>query len=310
LVATLTDDSRLKTIALPVFPPRRLYAVPLSDNRILHLGERPLVMGTVNVTPDSFAESSHLVAGGSIDVARAVDAAVRMEAEGADIVDIGGESTRPGAEPVPAAEEAARVVPVIRALGGHLRVPISVDTYKADVARAAVAEGASIVNDISGLRYDPSLARVVAETGVALVLSHTRGWSKTMYVEAEYGDVVAEVAAELRDRVACATRAGVLVERLIVDPGIGFAKRPAHSYGVLAGLAELTRALDRPVLVGASRKSFLRNALADRPATERDWGTAAAVTAAVLAGAHIVRVHAVAEMAQVVRVAEEIRRHA
>jgi dihydropteroate synthase len=293
-----------------VFPLRRLYDVPLPDNRILHLGGRPLVMGILNLTPDSFGESSHLVAGGSIEVARAVDAAVRMEAEGADIVDIGGESTRPGAEPVPSAEEAARVVPVVRALGGRLRIPISVDTYKGDVARAAVAEGASIVNDISGLRYDPELGRAVAETGVALVLMHTRGWSKTMYVEAEYGDVVAEVAAELRDRVACATRAGVLVERLIVDPGIGFAKRPAHSYGVLAGLAELARALDRPVLVGASRKSFLRNALADRPATERDWGTAAAVTAAVLAGAHIVRVHAVAEMAQVVRVAEEIRRHA
>src|SRR5207253_7752749 len=155
--------------------------------------------------------------------------------EGADIVDIGGESTRPGAEPVPAAEEAARVVPVIRALGGRLRIPISVDTYKAVVARAAVAEGASIVNDISGLAYDPDLARAVAETGVALVLMHTRGWSKTMYVEAEYGDVVADVVAELRARVTCATGAGIRVDRLMVDPGIGFAKRPAHSYGVLAG---------------------------------------------------------------------------
>jgi dihydropteroate synthase len=294
-----------------VFPLRRLYDVPLPDNRILHLGGRPLVMGILNLTPDSFGESSHhLVAGGSIDVAGAVDAAMRMEAEGADIVDIGGESTRPGAEPVPSAEEAARVVPVIRALGGRLRIPISVDTYKADVARAAVAEGASIVNDISGLQYDPELARAVAGTGVALVLMHTRGWSKTMYVEAEYGDVVAEVVAELRVRVACATGAGVRVDRLIVDPGIGFAKRPAHSYGVLAGLAELAAALDRPVLVGTSRKSFLRDAVAGRPAPERDWGTAAAVTAAVLAGAHAVRVHAVAAMAQVVRVAEEIRRYA
>jgi dihydropteroate synthase len=306
----LTDDSRLKAVDSRVFPPRRLYRVPLPDSRILHLGERPLVMGTLNVTPDSFAESSHLIVGGRVDVALAVDLAVRMEADGADIVDIGGESTRPGAEPVPPAEEAARVVPIIRALGGRLRIPISVDTYKADVARAAVAEGASIVNDISGLRYDPELARVAAGTGVALVLMHNRGWSKTMYVEAEYGDVVAEVAAELRDSLACATTAGVMVDRLIVDPGIGFAKRPAHSYGVLAGLAELALALDRPVLVGPSRKSFLREAVADRLAPERDWGTSAAVTAAVLAGAHIVRVHAVAEMVQVVRVAEEIRRHA
>jgi dihydropteroate synthase len=293
-----------------VFPLRRPYDVPLPDNRILHLGGRPLVMGILNLTPDSFGDASHLVAGGSVDVARAVEAAVQMETEGADIVDIGGESTRPGAEPVSSAEEAARVVPVIRALGGRLRIPISVDTYKAGVARAAVAEGASIVNDISGLQYDPDLARAVAETGVALVLMHTRGWSKTMYVEAEYGDVIAEVVAELRGRVACATTAGIRVDRLIVDPGIGFAKRPAHSYGVLAGLAELAAALDRPVLVGTSRKSFMRDAVADRPAPERDWGTAAAVTAAVLAGAHVVRVHAVAAMAQVVRVAEEIRRHA
>jgi dihydropteroate synthase len=306
----LTRGLRVRTIDARVFPLRRLYALPLPHNHVLHLGRRPLVMGILNVTPDSFGESSHLVAGGSVDVARAVDAALRMEAEGADIVDVGGESTRPGAEPVPPAEEASRVVPIIRALAARLRIPISVDTYKAGVARAAAAEGASIVNDISGLLYDPELARVVAETGVALVLMHTRGWSKTMYVEAEYGDVIAEVVAELRDRVACATRAGIPVDRLIVDPGIGFAKRPAHSYGVLAGLAELALALDRPVLVGTSRKSFLRGAVADRPAPERDWGTAAAVTAAVLAGAHVVRVHAVAEMVQVVCVAEEIRRHA
>ena len=147
---------------------------------------------------------------------------------------------------------------------------------------------------------------MVAETGAALVLMHTRGRSATMYDEAVYGDVVAEVVGELRESIERATEAGVPRERLIVDPGIGFAKRPEHSYGVLARLAEIAAALDRPVLVGPSRKSFMRAALGERPAIERDWGTAAAVTAAVLAGAHIVRVHAVAEMAQVVRVAEEI----
>jgi dihydropteroate synthase len=261
-------------------------------------------MGILNVTPDSFAEAAS-----RLDPAAAVAAALRMEADGADLIDIGGESTRPGADPVSAGEELARVLPVLTALDGRLRVPISIDTYKSDVARAAVAAGAAIVNDVSGLRYDPALARAVADNGAALVLMHTRGRSSTMYAEAVYGDVVADVVKELRDSMRCALDAGVPIERLIVDPGVGFAKRPLHSYGVLARLPEFAAALDRPVLVGPSRKSFLRDAVGGRPAAERDWGTAAAVTAAVLAGAHIVRVHAVAEMTQVVRVAEEIRRH-
>lgn len=262
-------------------------------------------MGILNVTPDSFAESSP-----RMDPAAAVDVALRMEAEGADLVDIGGESARPGAEPVSAEEELARVLPVVGGLAGRLRIPISVDTYKADVARAAIDAGAALVNDISGLQYDPALARVVAEGGAALVLMHMRGRSSTMYAEAVYEDVVAEVAAELRASLARATAAGVATSAVIVDPGIGFAKRPAHSYGVLARLPELAAALDRPVLVGPSRKSFLTEAVGGRPAPQRDWGTAAAVAAAVLGGAHIVRVHAVAEMAQAVRVAEEIRRQA
>jgi dihydropteroate synthase len=230
-----------------------------------------------------------------------------MEADGADIIDIGGESTRPGADVVSADEEAARVLPVIRGLAGRLRIPISIDTYKADVGRAALAEGAALVNDISGLRYDPALGGVVAAAGAAIVLMHTRGRSKGMYDDAVYQDVIAEVMAELDERIAGAMAAGIARERLIVDPGIGFAKRSAHSYGVLARLPELA-GLDRPVLVGPSRKSFMREAVQDRPAPERDWGTAAAITTAVLCGAHIVRVHAVAEMMQVVRVAEEMRK--
>ena len=265
-------------------------------------------MGILNVTPDSFAEPSHLVSGGVVDRAAAVEAALRMQAEGADIIDIGGESTRPGSDPVPSEEESARVVPIIRALAGRLAIPISVDTSKADVARAALDAGASIVNDVSGLRYEPGLARVVADGGAALVLMHTRGRSKAMYEHADYTDVVDEVSAELRESLACATAAGVARDRIIVDPGLGFAKRPPDSYGVLARLSEISAALDRPVVAGPSRKSFLSDAVDGRPAPERDWGTAAAVTAAVLAGAHIVRVHAVAQMAQVVRVAEEIRK--
>jgi dihydropteroate synthase len=266
------------------------------------LGDRCLVMGILNVTPDSFANARPLHA-----AADAVAAALRMEADGADLIDVGGESTRPGADPISADEELSRVVPVLHALHGRLGVPISVDTYKADVARAAVAAGAVLVNDVSGLGRDALMGRAVAETGAALILMHARGSSKTMYAEAHYEDVVPEVVAELRSSIAAAMDAGVPLERVILDPGVGFAKRPSHSYVVLARLPELAAALGRPVLVGPSRKSFLQAAVGGRPAPERDWGTAAAITAAVLAGAHIVRVHAVAEMAQVVRVAEEIR---
>jgi dihydropteroate synthase len=260
-------------------------------------------MGILNVTPDSFGDRFPVA-----NPQAAIDRALGMQDEGADIVDIGGESTKPGANPVDVEEELRRVLPVIEGLAGRLRVPLSVDTYKAEVARAALERGAAIVNDISGLHYDSGLASVVAGSGAALVLMHTRGRSKTMYTEATYGDVVAEVAAELRMSIAAAKAAGIPEDRVIVDPGIGFAKRPTDSYGVLAGLPELARVLERPVLVGPSRKSYLGSAVGGRPAPERDWGTAAAVAAAVLAGAHIVRVHAVAEMVQVVAVAEEIRR--
>jgi len=288
----------------PFFPPRPHFSVSVGHAGILRLGDRPLVMGILNVTPDSFAER-----GSRLDPGLAIDAALQMEADGADLVDIGGESTRPGAEPLPKEDELARVLPLIRGLAGRLKIPISIDTYKAEVARAALDAGACIVNDVSGLHREPALARVVGEHGAALVLMHSRGTPATMAGCAEYEDVVAEVVVELSASVGLAVAAGVPVERIVVDPGVGFAKRPGHSYGVLARLPEIAAALGRPVLVGASRKSFMRDALNDRPAFERDWGTAAAVTASVLAGAHIVRVHAVAQMAQVVRVAEEIRRH-
>jgi len=287
-----------------VFPPRTSYAIPLPSGATLALGERCLIMGILNVTPDSFAEAAK-----TVDPAAAIDAALRMEADGADLIDIGGESTRPGATPVSAEQELSRVLPVVRGLAGQLRIPISVDTSKSQVARASVEAGAAIVNDVSGLRYDPELAPAVAPSGAALVLMHSRGGSRDMYAQAVYDDVVEDVSRELGVSVQMAVAAGIAVERIIVDPGIGFAKRPSHSYGVLARLPELAAALDRPILVGPSRKSYLREAAGDRPALERDWGTAAAVTAAVLAGAHVVRVHAVTEMVQVVRVAEEIRRH-
>jgi dihydropteroate synthase len=279
---------------------RKRYDLTLPDGGRLELGARTLVMAIINVTPDSFADG-----GVRLDPSKAADAALRMVDEGADILDIGGESTRPGAEPLPTDEELRRVLPVLEALAGRIRVPISIDTYKAQVADAAIDRGASIVNDISGLLYDPALGTVAARRGAALVLMHHRGRSSNMYREARYEDVAGEVASELTARIEAAVAAGVARERIIIDPGLGFAKRPEHTYSALAGLPRLA-ALDRPILVGASRKSFLREAIGDKPAAERLWASAAAVTAAVLNGAHIVRVHDVREMVDVVRTADRI----
>ena len=270
---------------------------------MLELGSRPLVMGVLNITPDSFADADHFS-----DPSRAAAAAIELEAGGADLIDIGGESTRPGARPVDAETEIARVVPVVRALRSRLRIPISVDTYKARVADAALGAGAAMINDISGLQYEPAMAAVVAKHGGALVLMHTRGRSSDMYAQADYRDLVGEVVSELKSSVGKAMDAGMPFDGLLVDPGVGFAKRPDDSYGVLARLPEIARALGRPVLVGPSRKSFLKEAAGGADAPQRDWPTAAAVAAAVLAGAHIVRVHAVPQMVQVVKAAEEIRR--
>jgi dihydropteroate synthase len=278
---------------------RQPYTVPLAHGRRLDLGPRTLVMGIVNATPDSFA-------GGQPDPAEAADLALQMEQEGADLIDIGGESTRPGASDVEAAAELARILPVLQRLAGRLRVPVSVDTTKAIVARAALDAGACLVNDVSGLGYDQDLGGVVAGAGAGLILMHTRGRPRDMYREASYADVVSEVAAELGQALDRARGAGVDPACTVLDPGIGFAKRGPHSYAVLAGLSRLA-SLGRPLLVGPSRKSFLTDAIGSRPPADRDWGTAAAVTAAVLHGAHIVRVHAVAPMVQVVRVADAIR---
>ena len=283
---------------------RTHYTLRIPGGRDLQLGDRTLVMGIFNVTPDSFADG-----GARLDPGHALDAALALESAGADIVDVGGESTRPGAAPLSAADEIARVLPVLQRLVPRLRVPVSIDTYKAAVARQALDQGAALINDISALRYDPDLAEVAAAAGVPVVLMHTRGRSQDMYREARYDDVAGEVVDELADAIDRATGAGVSRDQLIIDPGLGFAKQATHTFAALANLEALA-VLDRPILVGPSRKSFLQGALGERPPAEREWGTAAAVTAAVLVGAHIVRVHGVREMVQVVRVADRVRAHA
>jgi dihydropteroate synthase len=284
-----------------VIGPRATFHLPLPGRPPLVLGERALVMGVLNLTDDSFSDD-----GLARDPGRAIEAVRRMEEAGADLIDIGAESTRPGAAAVPAADEIARLRPVLRAIGGRVRVPLSIDTTKAEVANFALDEGVALVNDVSGLAYDPALAPLVAARGVPVVLMHMRGRSSDMYAEARYDDVVTDVMRELQRRIERAVGAGIAWDRLLLDPGIGFAKRPEHSFAVLAATGRLA-GLGRPLLVGPSRKSFMTAATGPLAPPDRDWPTAAAATAAVLAGAHIIRVHRVAEMVQVVRVAEAIR---
>ena len=281
--------------------PRPTFTVPIPGRAPLVLGPRTLVMGVVNVTPDSFSDG-----GRALDPSRARDLALEMEAAGADLIDVGAESTRPGARPVGAAEELARVEPAVKAIGAAVRVPISIDTYKTVVAAAALDNGASIVNDISAFEYDPDLGPLVAARSVPAILMHTRGRPEDMYAHAEYGNVVADVLADLTRAIARAQDYGVARESVIIDPGVGFAKRGNQSMQVLAELNRFGD-LGRPLLIGPSRKSFMAAATGPLTGEDRDWATAAAVTAAVLGGAHIVRVHNVARMAVVIKVADAIR---
>jgi dihydropteroate synthase len=267
--------------------------------REIECGRRTLVMGVLNVTPDSFSDGGRF-----LDPGEAVDRGVRMAGDGADLIDVGGESTRPGAVDVPADEECERVVPVIRRLAAQVEAPISVDTRKPEVASAALEAGATIVNDVTGAR-DPRMFEVAKERGAGLVLMHMRGDPSTMRDLTDYADVVAEVRAFLRERLEAAVDAGIEWERLCVDPGLGFAKTADQS---LALMREIGAFLDlgRPVLVGPSRKSFIGNVL-DTEAHDRLEGTAGAVAWLAAAGAHIVRVHDVREMVRVVRVVDAIR---
>src|SRR5947207_279270 len=255
--------------------------------RSLPYGGRTLVMGVLNVTPDSFSDGGEF-----FDRGRAVERAVRMVEEGADILDVGGESTRPGSTHVGAAEEIRRIVPVVEALTARVPVPVSVDTTKARVARAALAAGAEIVNDISGLRFDPSLADEAARAGAGLVLMHSRGSRETLHTLPPVANIMSEVIESLGRSVAEALRRGVERERVAVDPGIGFGKSQEQNVELLARIGVLAREFAGvPVLVGTSRKRFIGAPTGDAPAGERLHGTMASVTAAVLGGAAIVRVH-------------------
>src|SRR5437762_2383239 len=272
-------------------------------DRVMPIGERTLIMGILNVTPDSFSDGGQFL---STD--KAVAHAEQMIAEGADIVDVGGESTRPGGEPVSAEEEIARVAPVIEALAQRVETPISVDTTKSEVARAALDAGAAIVNDISALRFDFYIADAVARAGAGLVLMHSRGTPATMHRLPPVADVMEEVTSSLRASVHMAERRGVKRESIVIDPGIGFGKTQEQNLELIARLDQLIAAFPNyPVLIGTSRKSFIGRILADEsgaptPAAERLYGTLATITAAVLKGAHIIRVHDVKAALETIRV--------
>ncbi len=272
--------------------------------RTLLLGERTLIMGVLNVTPDSFSD------GGTFSRPEIAAAhALEMEASGADLLDIGGESTRPGSVAISVDEELARVMPVLNALRGHLRIPISIDTRKAAVAEAAIAAGAEIINDVSALRFDPALGEIARRRRLPIILMHMRGEPATMQKNPFARNIFSDVIAGLRAAIARARRAGIPKSRIVLDPGIGFGKIARQNFELLAHLPRLA-ALGYPLLVGTSRKAFLGAALggahSPAPPDKRIWGTAATVAAAILNGAHIVRVHDAAEMAQVARVTDAI----
>lgn len=265
-------------------------------DRVLEIGNRPLIMGILNVTPDSFSDG-----GKFLDTTAALERGLQMVAEGADLIDVGGESTRPGAGEVSAADEIARVVPVIEALAARTTVTLSIDTWKAAVARRAVEAGARIINDVSALTHDADMSRVAKDHGTGVILMHMQGTPRTMQKDPQYADVVADVARYLETRLDACVAGGLDRESLAVDPGIGFGKTVEHNVSLLAHLRAL-RATGRPVVIGLSRKSFLGK-LTGCEVGERLAPSLAALVFCVLNGAHIMRVHDVKESRQAMTVA-------
>lgn len=264
----------------------------------LDLSRRTYIMGILNVTQDSFSDG-----GLYLDPERAIQHGLRMEEEGADIIDVGGESSRPGSSPCDAEEEKRMVIPVIRHLSKKVKVPISIDTYKSGVAEAALEEGACIVNDISGLRFDPKMAEVVAEQKAAVVLMHIKGTPANMQQDPVYEDLIGEITSYLKESLKIAHEAGVT--EAIIDPGIGFGKTVAHNLEIIRRLRKL-EVLKKPILIGPSRKSFIGQILG-LPIDQRLEGTAAACCAAILNGANIIRVHDVAQMKRVAQMTDAIK---
>ena len=264
--------------------------------------KKTYIMGVLNVTPDSFSDG-----GLYFDKDKAVEQGLRLVEDGADIIDIGGESSRPGSIPVSRDEEIRRTIPVINALAKKIPVPISIDTYKSDVARQALDVGASMVNDISGLRFDLDMAAVISQYNVPVIIMHIKGTPKNMQINPVYDALIPEIMDYLRESINICRENGIPEDRIIIDPGIGFGKTFDHNLEIINNLKEFSL-LGKPIAIGVSRKAFIGKILGDAPASERLEGTASAVAISVYNGANIVRVHDVAEMSKVVKIADAIKK--
>jgi dihydropteroate synthase len=272
-----------------------------TNQREIQLGKRTQIMGVVNVTPDSFSDG-----GKYLSTQAATDRALQLEAEGADIIDIGGESSRPGSEFISATEELKRIIPVIKGLYGKLSVPVSVDTLKAEVAEAAIAEGAEIVNDISSMTFDERMASVISESKVAVVLMHMKGIPKTMQEgPIAYADLMGDIIRYLAEQIKNARSHGIQAEKIVVDPGVGFGKTVRDNLSIIRNLSEL-KIFGMPILTGVSRKSFIGSMTNVGNPAERLEGTAAAITASILNGSHLVRVHDVGSTKKIIAMADAI----
>jgi dihydropteroate synthase len=271
-------------------------------NYCLDFSQKTHIMGILNVTPDSFSDG-----GQYFDKSTAINRAMQMVEDGADLIDIGGESTRPGSEPLPLEEELRRIIPVLEPLAKEIAIPISIDTYKSEVARRALDAGASMVNDISGLRFDLEMPKVVAAYKVPVVIMHVKGTPQNMQINPVYAALIPDILDYLREGIRIATESGIPEEMIIIDPGIGFGKRFEHNLEIIHNLHKFAQ-LEKPVLIGLSRKAFIGKILGDKPPDERLEGTAAAVAISIMNGANIVRVHDVREMVKVAKVADAVKR--
>jgi dihydropteroate synthase len=278
---------------------RRPFTIELRNGSTMSLGTRTVVVGVLNITPDSFSDG-----GQNFELTRAIDRALEMESEGADIIEVGGESTRPGSTRLSVDEELSRVLPVLSKLEGRVRVPIAIDTYKSEVAAAAVAHGASIINDVSALRFDPAVADVAARERAVLVLMHMRGEPATMQKIEPSADIFAEIESDLAAAIQVAESRGVERNQIVIDPGIGFGKTLEQNLAIINHLDRF-ESLGLPLMIGTSRKTFIGR-LTGRPEGERLFGTAASVVVAILRGTHMVRVHDVKELVEVARITDSI----
>ena len=264
--------------------------------------ERTYVMGILNVTPDSFSDG-----GLYFDKAKAIEQALKMEREGADIIDVGGESTRPGAEKISTKEEIKRVVPVIEAIAKKIKIPVSIDTYKSEVAKAALSAGASLINDISGLRFDRKMPSLIAKNKVPVCIMHIKGTPRDMQANPAYVALIPEIVDYLHEGIEIARGAGIADDKIIIDPGLGFGKTLEHNLEIIKRLNEFT-GFEKPILLGPSRKSFIGSLLGGLPADERFEGTTSAVAIGIFNGANIIRVHDVKAMVRVARIADGVRK--